>query len=627
MCGIAGLVGKMAPPAQQTMDRMLECIRHRGPDGDGQWADGRLRLGHRRLAILDLTAHGDQPMLYGRRYVLVFNGEIYNYRELRRELEEKGYSFRTRTDSEVIPAAYDCWGPACQQKMNGMWAFALYDLREQVLFCSRDRFGIKPFYYTQTPELFAFGSEIKQLLTLSHEKPRANRTVLEVFLAVGYRDYSEQTMFQDIFQLRGGHCLTCQVNTGQIRVERWFDMLSAPEKPMETEEAAHRFAGLFEKAVDRHLRADVEVGSCLSGGLDSSAIVCEVNRQLREKGGPVRQRTISSCFDDPRYDEQEYIDAVVGCCDDIKVDKVFPRMDQLLPALERMVWHMDEPFGSTSIFAQWSVYRRAKELGLKVMLDGQGADEQLAGYTDFYKMLFAWLFRRGRWCALAREMGAYFHLRSQTERRSQLHFLAVALVEALMPLWAQERLFRAYHTRKGDQDWLRISEKSWSELGALKRRYAKRDPREYSCAYMEIGMSELLHYEDRNSMAFSVEARVPFLDADLAAALMETPFSYKIRQGKTKWIMRKALEGILPEKIVNRYDKMGFVTPEYSWFAEHHEELEPFMMQAAQALAPVVDPEAFMEWYHSPAARRCGDLKGWRVLCAGQWARTFQVQI
>ena len=627
MCWIAGLVGKKRVPPKEAMDRMLNCIRHRGPDGEGQWAEGTLILGHRRLAILDLTEDGNQPMLYADRYVLVFNGEIYNYKELRSQLEEKGYVFHTRTDSEVIPAAYDYWGPACQQKMNGMWAFALYDRKKRKIFCSRDRFGIKPFYYCESGEGLAFGSEIKQLLAVEQNRPKANRKILEIFLAVGYRDFSQETMFEGVLQLQGGHYFTYDLSTHCMQLERWFDLAATSEKPMDFQCATERFRKLFYGSINRHLRSDVEVGSCLSGGLDSSAIVCAVNAKLREQAGTVRQRTVSSCFDDLRYDERQYIEAVVNCCPGVQAEKVFPQMEQLMPSLHSMVWHMDEPFASTSIFAQWNVFQAAHELGLKVMLDGQGADEQLAGYTDFYKTLFAWLFRHGHWGILGKEVSAYFRLRAKSERKSQYRFLAVTLVESILPLWVQESLFRIYHANSPEHKWLHLSSHTMDELCAVKRRFAKRDPNAFIRANMEIGMSELLHYEDRNAMAFSVEARVPFLDAELVQGLLEMPFQYKIHEGKTKWVMREALQDLLPDKIQKRYDKMGFVTSEFSWFAEHHDELEEQVRRAAQRLAPVIDAEKLMDWYHTSEAKQMGDLRIWRVLCAAEWARTFQVDI
>lgn len=626
MCGIAGLVDKGHKSMQSSIEAMLKCIEHRGPDDVGKWMDARVSLGHRRLSILDLSPRGKQPMVYDGRYVLVFNGEIYNYIELREDLKQKGYKFRTESDSEVIPAAYDCWGESCQERLNGMWAFALYDIKEQILFCSRDRFGIKPLYYTQTKNYFAFGSEIKQLLALMDDQPKVNHVALEVFLAVGYLDYSEETMFQEIWQLRGGHCLTYFLGTHQYVVRRWFDILNISEQSMTDDDAIRQFRQLFDDAIDRHLRADVEIGSCLSGGLDSSAIVCSVNHKFQDSPRQSRQYTISSCFKDEKFDEREYISSVTEACQNLDSTEVFPEMDALLKQLRDMVWHMDEPFGSSSVYAQWEVYRRARKLGLKVMLDGQGADEQLAGYSDFYKLLFVVLFRHGHWLQLAHELKRYYNIRAVHETRSQIHFLLVSIVEAILPIRMQNWLFRFYQKRDSTRNWVCLSEQGLNKICQIKQRYAKRNPRRYIRTFMEVGMSELLHYEDRSSMAFSVEARVPFLDAELVKGLMRMPLTMKIRDGKTKWVMREALKDVLPEKIVSRYGKMGFVTPENEWFMNHRCELEPILREAATTLSSFIDEKKFLQWLNKGQAIEAGDFRIWRVLCAAEWIKTFHVK-
>ena len=627
MCGIAGLIGKKTASTPAEMARMLQCITHRGPDYSGQWQEDRLILGHCRLAILDLSAHGNQPMNYGGRYILVFNGEIYNYKELRAELCQKGYRFHTETDSEVIPAAYDCWGEACQERMNGMWAFALYDKKQRKLFCSRDRFGIKPFYYMVEPERFVFGSEIKQLLAVMHNKPRANRTALEVFLAVGYMDYSQDTMFDNILQLRGGHCFTYDLGNDTFQIRRWFNLLDTCDKLIDEESAIHQFRALFDAAIRRHLRADVEIGSCLSGGLDSSAIVCAVNQILQSATQQKHQYAISSCFSDERYDERPYIAAVLKQCPIVEGIQVFPRMESLLEDLNDIIWHMDEPFGSTSIFAQWNVFKKAQEIGLKVMLDGQGADEQLAGYNDYYKAFFIWLFRNGHWASLLREIRAYAKLRLKLERKSQLRFMLITLFEGLAPAWLYERIYQHYHQEVAGNKWLHLSKESSETLWSIKRHFINRDLKEFTCAFMEIGLPELLHYEDRNSMAFSVESRVPFLDADLACGLMSMPFSVKIKNGQTKWVMRAALKDVLPEKIQNRFDKMGFVTPENEWIVSNRTEIEAFLRKAARQLSPIIDEDKIITWFRSKEDFQVDSSKVWRVLCASQWMERFQIQL
>lgn len=627
MCGIAGIIGKHSLPTISEILETLNCIRYRGPDDMGTWQEGNLLLGQVRLAIIDLSEGGKQPMTYNERYILVFNGEIYNYVELRNELQEKGYHFHTHTDSEVIPAAYDYWGEACQEHMNGMWAFALFDRQKQTLFCSRDRFGIKPFYYIDTEERFAFGSEIKQLLPQTGRPPRANNTTLSVFLATGYLDYSEETMFDGVSQLRGGHCLTYNLNTHHQRVRCWFTMNSVSTRQEAGKISAERFRIEFEKAIRRHMRADVPIGSCLSGGLDSSAIVCMANRLLSEKGETEVQHTVSSCFDNRRFDEREYIDAVLAQCSGVQRNQVFPNLDEVLDKLDEIVWHMDEPFSSMSIFAQWNVFQEAHRIGLTVMLDGQGADEQLAGYTDFYKLNFAWLFRQFRFKRLYREIKAYINLRASSESQSQLRFLAVILYETMIPLWLQNRIYWFYLKKDAGHRWIKLGNEALDAVCRIKRQYAKRDPRAYCKASMEIGLSELLHYEDRNSMAFSVEARVPFLDADLAAEIYGIPFENKLKNGATKWVMREGLADILPEKICSRYDKMGFVTPENEWLMEHHDELEPKIREAAKRLSPLVDLDETMRWYRSATTIHNGDFRIWRLLCAGHWAEVFGVEV
>lgn len=624
MCGIAGLVGKESAFSAEQLQNMLNCILYRGPDDAGEWSEGKVRLGHRRLSILDLSPGGRQPMRYTDRYVLTFNGEIYNYLELKEELRGKGYAFSTESDGEVIPAAYDCWGEDCQKHMNGMWAFALYDRAEESLFCSRDRFGIKPFYYMDRDEGFAFGSEIKQLLTVLPEPPHVNAPALEAFLAAGYLECGADTMFREVSQLRGGHCLRYEAPTGSLRVKKWFDPAEIVPRPMEEGEAKQRFHDAFAAAVERHLRSDVEVGSCLSGGLDSSAIVCAVNRMT---GGEPRQYAITACFEQEGYDERRYSRAAAAACTNLTVSEVFPDMERLLDQLDDMLWHMDEPFASTSIFAQRQVFRRAGELGLKVMLDGQGSDELLAGYPDFYKTEFAWLFRTGRWKTLRREIEAYRRLHPSDSGKKSLRFFAVAALEAAAPLWLQNAVFRLYQRQSRDRRWLRLTKSGMDRLCAVKRRYAKADPQAYLCASLTNGLSELLHYEDRNSMAFSVEARVPFLDAEFAKLAMEVPFPMKIREGKTKWILREALSDILPEAIAHRYDKMGFVTPEALWLRQHLADLEPRMRRAAETLSPWIDVEGFMRWYAAHGAEGRNYRQIWRVLCAAEWIKVFEVQL
>ena len=309
MCGIAGMIGKSSAPSVEKVQAMIDIIRHRGPDGEGVFIEDNVCLGHRRLAIIDLSSDGRQPMEYMGKYAITFNGEIYNYLELKAELHQQGYSFFTKTDTEVILAAYDCWGQNCVQRFNGMWAFAIYDRKKNLVFCSRDRFGVKPFYYRDAEDAFYFGSEIKQIWLHMPKPVRANRDVLLAFLTTFQRDYSTQTMFENVYQLSAGHNIIYNLSEETYQTKKWYIYPEAdPRKELSYQEAVNQFKKRFYQAVELRLRSDVPVGCTLSGGMDSSAITCIANQIKNFQ----TLHTISSCFEEKAFDEQVYIDEVVN---------------------------------------------------------------------------------------------------------------------------------------------------------------------------------------------------------------------------------------------------------------------------------------------------------------------------
>ncbi len=427
MCGISGIISSTLLP-KHLLQTMTDCIRHRGPDDEGFvfWSrsgdevilrgghdtpdavfiadlpytpssrDGHettffLGLGHRRLSILDLSPLGHQPMCtQDGRYWIVFNGEVYNYIELRSELEKLGHTFISRTDTEVILAAYAQWGEGCLSRFNGMWAFAIYDCKARTLFLARDRFGVKPLYYWTSPDgFFAFASEIKQFTVLPGWQAKLNGQRTYDYLVFGITDHTEETMFSGVFQLRPGHCVTLAVDDGSVvspgkslSTRAWYELRPRPFAGS-FDDAAREFRDLFEQSISLRLRADVPVGSCLSGGLDSSSIVCVLNEFLRKQGVQSLQKTFSACSDVDRFDERKWIDLVVGKTG-VDAHYVYPALDRLFEESPAITWHQDEPFGSTSIYAQWCVFRLAAQNGVKVMLDGQGADEQLCGYHIYF---------------------------------------------------------------------------------------------------------------------------------------------------------------------------------------------------------------------------------------------------
>ncbi len=625
MCGIAGAYSKNSKINTKDFDEMIDIVSYRGPDDRGTYYDSNLALGHRRLSIIDLSRDGHQPFVYSNKYVIIYNGEIYNYIELKDELKKRGYSFVTETDTEVIVAAYDCWGENCVSHFNGMWAFCIYDIYNKMLFCSRDRFGVKPFYYYKSNDLFLFASEIKQINYMKKNRAKVNKDKLMQFLLGGGQDDSEETMFQDIYQLRGGYNLKFHLESDKFLIEKYFDLTNIIKNKINYRTASKRFYEEFKKSVQLRLRADVPVGYCLSGGLDSSAIVCMADRVLQECGNLANQHAISSCFEDKRYDEQEYIDEVVNKTE-VCLHKVYPSINNLFSTLDELIWHMDEPFGSTSIYAQWNVFKEAKKENLTVMLDGQGADEQLAGYSAFYSVIFSYFLRRLRFISFYKEWKSYIKLRAITEKHiNSKGLLLAAIADSFAPQWlkkfGKKRLL--YTKRK-----IPFSQDAINDFFKKYNRYPIKNPRKYILDSMQYGMSELLHYEDRNSMAHSIESRVPFLDYNLVEFLYGLPINYKIRKGITKAIMREGLRDILPSKIYSRYSKLGFVTPEDQWIKNNLKLFRDELENACDKLEPLLDKKTVMDWFDSKNGNFArGDFMTWRIICAGRWVEIFDVQI
>lgn len=632
LCGIAGRVSLNTDQSvTDSVRRMLDTIVHRGPDGWGvETLDGHVGLGHRRLAILDLTEKGKQPMCRANRYWITFNGEIYNYLELRQELQAMGEAFRTDTDTEVLLAAYARWGTECVSHFNGMWAFAIYDAIAQTLFCSRDRFGVKPFYYTVVNDQFFFASEIKALLAVLPQRPKADMTHLAAYLADGILDADEGTMFDGVSQLLGGYNLLLDCRDLSFRISRWYDLRTVKANNNTKEQNYALFREKFLHSVGLRLRSDVPVGSCLSGGLDSSSIVCAVHELLEEKrkrnDSVPSQYTISSCFEDLRYDEREYSDAVVKHTGATHY-QVFPDMGKVFTELDKIIWHMDEPFGGTSIYAQWCVFREAKKNGLIVMLDGQGADEQLAGYTPFYRVLFLQLLKTGQWGRLFHEMKCYQSLRAGSEPIPTRELLLSVLGTWLLPDSVRFWLNKLWRRKSEGRPLPAYMYDNPLSVGAYLD-YDKRDVQKFIYTSLQHGMRALLHYEDRDSMAYSIEARVPFLDYELAEFIYSVPFDQKIENGRTKNLLREGLKDILPEKIYNRISKLGFVTPEDVWLKENEEFFYKELNKACDRLSRVLDKEKVLQWYKGHVkATRCGDTTCFRIICAAHWADVFDVMV
>jgi len=629
MCGIAGGVFRHGQINKDLFEKMVDIISYRGPDDRGVWYDGNIALGHRRLSIIDLSNSGHQPFVYGK-YVLVYNGEVYNYRELRMELERDGYSFSTQTDTEIVAASYLKWGGECVNKFNGMWSFAIFDTEKNVLFCSRDRFGVKPFYYYFDSDCLYFGSEIKQILLVLKEGNlkqdlKANRERLMEFMIGGQQDYSFDTMFQDVKQLPPGYNLTLSKASGwHLKFDQWYDLGKTIRSKNSYNEAVKDFRDSFIESVNLRLRSDVPIGFCLSGGLDSSAIVCTADRLLEEQGSPSTLHSISSCFKGDEYaayDEQEYIDEVVKKTGIIQ-HKVYPEFKDLFPKMDDIIWHMDEPFSSTSVFAQDTVFEGAENNGLTVMLDGQGSDEQLAGYSEFYSLLMQQLLRQRKFGTLHHEYSAYKSLRSGSEIDAN-RVLLLTIRNTVLPRWTKNFAYRHFFKRSGIDTPFRTD-----EFLKYKDKFKFSDfPEQYILDQFKYELIGLLQYEDRNSMAHSIESRVPFLDYRLVEKIFSFPLEYKIHDGKTKVLMRDALKDILPEKIGKRYSKLGFVTPEDKWIRDNKQLFKEEFEKAVGRLSPLIDSNLANQWFNGGKAFNRGNYTMWRIICAGHWADVYNVTI
>jgi len=504
MCGLCGIVELDRPPDRAAVDIRLDGLAHRGPDGRGVFTDDGVCLGHLRLAIIDLSDAGLQPMRDAALHLL-HNGEIYNYIELRDELRARGHRFSTATDSEVILAAYREWGERCVERFNGMWAFVIWDAESRTLFCSRDRLGIKPFYFRLDGRRFEFASEPWVL-----RRSGSNLGAVRAYLEQGYLDQGDETFFDGVQRLKPGHSLT--FGADGLRIRRYWALEPSAAPP----DAVSAVRETVLDAVRLQLRSDVPVGTCLSGGIDSSTIAVAVAHHGHE-----HQKTVTAYFDDPGFDERPYARAVV---ERTGAEPYWVTFDAatLATDLPSIVRAQGEPFGSTSICAGWYVMREARRAGLTVMLDGQGGDEIFAGYRASFGYRLSDLLHAGRLADATKEVRAF------TDTHGP-RWAAVALATPHMPerlrLTARGRL-RGATALVGPE--LRAAASITETNGAV---FADRLRRQLHVLLTRRGLPELLRYEDRNSMAHSLEARVPLLDHRLVELAFSLDGSELIRRG------------------------------------------------------------------------------------------------
>jgi asparagine synthase (glutamine-hydrolysing) len=640
MCGIAGVIRRRKSRGLDIRG-VLSMLNHRGPDDCGVLTYSRAAgvdlypdappsaagadvvLCHRRLSILDLSKSGWQPMASADgRYYIVFNGEIYNYVELKAELEKLGHRFRSTSDTEVLLAAYAEWKTAALPKLVGMFAFAVLDTRDRVLFLARDCFGIKPLYYSCEGGEFAFASEIRALLRLTGTPARLNHRLAFSYLRYAISEAGNESLFANAFQLPPAHFVELQLDDpAAAKPVRYWDCMPTERLDISFEEASRRLRDLFVESVRIHLRSDVPVGTALSGGIDSSSIVAIV-RQLNPSAD---LHTFSFVTENDKIGEEKWAD-LAGQHARAKMWKIRVKPGELVDDIESLVQAQELPFVSTSIYASYRVFRMAQEAGIKVMLDGQGADECLGGYSYYRGALLASYIRRGHLGSASRLLANS----SQWSNSSAAKVIGWA-AEYLIPPAAQSPLRRLVG-QKLLQDWLQPRWFSAHGVSPISPKYCVESDVLRQTLYRtmtDISLPQLLRYEDRNSMAFSIESRVPFLTPQLTHFLLSLPEEHIVTsRGLSKAVFRSAMRGIVPSEILDRRDKLGYATPEADWLSGAESWVDATLNSDFASSAECFNMDRVRaDWNEMKADHKVLKPHIWRCVNFLLWARRFEVSL
>jgi asparagine synthase (glutamine-hydrolysing) len=628
MCGIAGVVSLDGRPASdEVASRLIRAMAHRGPDGSGRYRDQRIAMEHLRLSILDPSPAGAQPMSRFGLHI-IHNGEIYNYHELAEELSGAGFSFSTGTDTEVMLAAYRHWGEDAITRFNGMWAFALWDPDRRTLLLSRDRMGVKPLYYRRSAGSLAFASEVQALASAGpldqgdYWSPTPDLGAVRDYLARAMVDHSVRTFVDGIVSLPAGANLV--ITDAQASVRRYWGPPQLSDDPSAArpgdarrdDDLVDQFDQLFRSSVRLRLRSDVPLGSCISGGVDSSSVVATTAELIDgSPDGAVRNEQaprfgLHARFPAHGVDESRFA-AEAAEAARLRIVYATPAIASISSVLDTLLDVQGEPFTSSSVYAQWSIMRAAGENGLKVLLDGQGGDEVVAGYPRYFGYRTASLLQAGRPAAAAAE------LRSQVAAGTMSASGALrGAMRAMVPSFADAALRGLGRGRFGvtltgelakvpslvqnhSQPGTALARKQWQDLAAE-------------------SLPALLRYEDRNSMAFGIESRVPFLDYRLVEFALQLPDRLKVSGGWSKSVLRRAMAGRVPRSILERRDKMGFATPESAWLTAALPEVRTMLLGGQVVGRGWVGAAEVERLVESPHA---GGTNLWRVLCLEAWLR------
>jgi len=596
MCGITGIVNKNKTAVTfETIKKHTDIIAHRGPDGEGFLNEKNLALGHRRLAIIDVSEDGNQPMHLDRKYSIVYNGEIYNYLEVKSELQNLNYQFKTKSDTEVILNAYDCWDADCVNRFNGMWAFCIYDRTKNILFCSRDRFGVKPFYYFNDNNHFAFGSEIKQLLDFTDCS--VNLNVLLNFLVLQIEETTDETFFNGIKRLPPSYNLIYNLETDEMKFVRYYTLNHKPQIADLSLEDTKELCKLdLIKSIELRPRSDVNIGTCLSGGLDSSTIGAIAAKEFK-LGSNFKGIHAKST---ERYTDESEFAQVVAKSAGLDLLTVEPTEEYFLSNIEKVTKIQEEPYGGPSIFMQYAVFEKAKDAGCIVMLDGQGGDETLLGYERYFPALL----NDKSFLSKISHMFKY-------SKKSRLSFAKVAAYYFYFkyPKIRITRLFKKYNFIK--QEYLNsLDTQIFFDL-------AKAYNTPVDLQKFEITRSQLpplLRYEDKNSMANSIESRLPFLDYRFVENAISYNPTFKINNGWSKFILRKVTEEYLPKEISWRRNKRGFESPS-NWIDKQ------------ELFIPVIRESKILKTITNKIDSNLSNDVIWRLFSIAIWEKEFNVKL
>lgn len=607
MCGIAGIYQNSIISPKETnkpqVESMLRTMQHRGPDASGTFSFDNICIGHTRLSILDTSSAGNQPMHY-KDLSIVFNGEIYNYIELKNDLKILGHEFISSSDTEVILHAFDEWGIESFKKFRGMWAFVIIDKAQNEIVGCRDFFGIKPFYYYKDKNSFFFASEIKALLNIPEIHPKVNMSILMDYLIMGFSEHTSATFFDKIDQLLPAHYFKLDLKNNTIKIEKFYELRESLEN---TKSSETEFETYFSNSIEHHLRSDVPVGTCLSGGVDSSSIAAMASRKYRSnQKNEFFFKAITAQSEEKSQDETYYAELVTKN-NPIDWHKINPDYDDFRNEIEDCLYFQEEPVGTPSVFMQYMVMKKAKNLGLKVLLDGQGGDEILLGYERYYPAFFVYLFKSMRFFKLISEF-------INCLRYSKLNLFTLTayffyfLFPKIRKKYLKKRFFFVQQTYldKGFT-FLKLSSKGFFDINKLQVSEIE-----------SLQLPHLLRYEDKNSMAHSIEARTPFVDKKIVEFCLNLPHHSKINNGYTKFPLRKLLRKLTCHEVAWRRNKIGFESPTSKWMKQH-ESIAKNLISKSKILSIILKPNTN---YISLSP----DIQ-WKLYNIAVWEKQFSVSI